>query len=99
MQFYFRKVNTRGFSEEDLAECFKHADNYYFYMIEANEDGFVLHDTCGRYVPLDKEVFADFATMGFLLTKYYSAHLEAEELLNRRLDQLQQLAEFWEKNP
>lgn len=99
MQFYFGKANTDEFGEEDLAECFKHGSNYYFYRLEANEDGFVLHDTCGRYVPLDPDSVDEFATAGFVAKQFFSAHNEANDLLTKRLDQLNQLVEFWEKNP
>ena len=98
MEFYFGKVDAQDLEYVDDS-YFKHGDNYYYYKLETNDEGFVLKDTCDRYVPMHKEVFSDLATIAFLLTKYYTAHIEAEQLLNKRLDQLQQLAEFWENNP
>ncbi len=98
METYFGKATEEDLEISGTAEFFEKDGNYYYYKLVCNDEGFVIEDTCGRYLPLDKDCANEFATMGFVVSKYFDAHKEAESLLSKRLDQLQQLVDFWERN-
>lgn len=98
MQTYFGKINIHQYPDIDFDECFFHNGNYYWYKLEIEDDQFKVYDTCDRMVPFDFESADEFATMGFVVSKYYGAQREATELFDKRMDQLQQVLDFWETN-
>lgn len=98
VETYFGKINLEEFADVDPMECFKHNGLYYWYKLIVEDDEFKLLDTCGRMVPFHMDVANEFATMGFIVGKYYDAQREAAALVEKRMDQLQQLVKFWEAN-
>ena len=98
METYFGKVNLEEFANVDPMECFMHNGLYYWYKLVVEDDEFKLMDTCNRMIPFNHECANEFATMGFIVSKYYDAQREAAALIEKRMDQLQQLVQFWETN-
>lgn len=49
MNIYFGKAEK----DESTQDLFEHEGEYFYYKISLEQDQFVIHDTCNRYVPLD----------------------------------------------
>jgi hypothetical protein len=98
MEFYFGAVDLEVFDSVDPLELFEHNNKYYWYKLELNEEGFNLLDTCGRMVPFDRDAANSFVSAAAIVQRYFGAFEESQNMLDRRMDQLNQLLEFWQNN-
>ena len=92
MLFYFSP--TTDFTTETFEEDGKH----YLYSLEITEEGIVISDTCNRTMPFDKADMKELGTAIFAANTVFTAEAEAEALFAKRLNELDQLLNFWEKN-
>ena len=98
MNLYFGKVDFNEFDNVDPSDTFKHGDNHYWYKAVIDEDQICFHDTCGRHFPIALENVGEADIAMFAAKKLHQAHTEAEQAYNKRMNELEQLIKFWDKN-
>lgn len=97
MKLYFGKADANT-SEEDKRDLFYHNGNYFYFLLEVEEDDpedIVIRDTCNRSIPLPVEdinnlVRALSYTSDYLRTKKYAQ--QNQEYLFSRLARVYGLA-------
>lgn len=80
MKIYFTEIAEQD-AKDWGGEQFELDNRYFEFVLEANEDGVTLRDTCNRYVPLG---FQDIAKLRKALKIYEKGYgnkmLEADEI-------------------
>lgn len=94
LQFYFGDVPEEFHSDDDFTT--DSGQHYYFKLVIGPED-FYLYDTCGRMVPVPRSLAKDFGTGLFVVNQVYEADREAVETFTKKMFQVQQLVDFWDK--
>lgn len=90
MKIFFGEADLEEYTHVETDEMFQDPDtsNYYFYMMETDEDGIVrLHDTCGRMVPFDVEQINALCEATYALQEIVNMRATVEERVKDEIDQ------------
>lgn len=90
MNYFFGRVDSDTLnlmSNDELDNLFYNQDGEAFwFVVELDEDGFVISDTCGRLMPIDFTQVKEFAAMAMAVSTVYKASEDAEALFDARID-------------
>ena len=97
MEFYFGAVDLAEFGEiVNLDTVFENKGKYYWYKVTADDEGITIEDTCGRYIPIERDSLKDFSLALFGITSFYKAHEDAAALIERRMVEIDALLAYFE---
>lgn len=98
MELFFGKVDFNEYDNVDPSDCFEFRGEHYWYRAVIDEDQICFYDTCGRHLPIALENIKEADTVLFAARTLYEAHEEAERVMERAENKIEQLLEFWDKN-
>ncbi len=76
MKYYFGKVDEDNLDGSE----FEHNGNFYYYMLELDEDVITIKDTCNHYMPIDLDAVATLAQIFQNVTVYERAKKSFDSL-------------------
>ena len=91
MKIFFAEADLEQYTHLETDSMFQDPDtgNYYFFMMETDEDGCVrLHDTCGRMVPFDLEQIEALCEATYALQEIVNMRATVEERLADDLEEI-----------
>ena len=90
MKILFAEVDLEQYTHFETDSMFQDPEtgNFYFYMMETDEDGCVrLHDTCGRMVPFDLEQLEALCEATYALQEIISLRQSIEERIQEQVEE------------
>lgn len=90
MKIFFAEVDPEQYTHFETDSMFQDPEtgNFYFYMMETDEDGCVrLHDTCNRMVPFDLEQVEALCEATYALQEIISLRQNIEERIQEQVEE------------
>lgn len=90
MKIFFAEADSEEYTHSETDQMFQdpETNQYFFYMMETDENGCVyLHDTCGRMVPFDVEQIEALCEATYALQEIVNLRATIEERVKEDIEE------------
>jgi len=92
MKIYFGEINLATYPLDTIEDPYEFKGKYYWYEMTVDEDGITVRDTCGRYIPIDRNDCKAFGTALFVANGIFDAVDAGQALTDSRVREVVEVA-------
>lgn len=94
---HFGIVDLEIYDNVDVEDLFHHDGKFYWYRIvmDNEDDGFKIEDTCGRIMPIGREEADQLGTAIFAVNHIYRAQAEAAKMVAKKTHEALEVAKHF----